>query len=125
MKRIGLLLCVATICTPANAEWSERLVNAALADHFTRHYCTLKRPAMKQLISEAFEHSRLKGVEVACSAFTCENAEHTEGMTRLLLRAGGMAEAELTDMCATYPATLKEIEQEFRDELVRGGDQKP
>lgn len=46
-------------------------------------------------------------------------------MTRLLLRAGEMAEAEITEMCAKYPATSKEMEQEFRDELVRGGDQEP
>lgn len=121
MKRLGVIFCAAIICASANADWSERLTDAALADYFTRYYCGLKHPERTRAIAEAFDSSKLKAIAVHCEGLTCKNAEHTEGMNRLLRRAEDVTEEELTETCTSYAETLRHIEMEFSDELARGG----
>ena len=125
MNRLGVILFAAIICAPANADWSERLTDAALADYFTRYYCGLKRPELSRAITKAFDSSKLKAIPVPCEGLTCKSAEHTEGMQRLLRRAEDLTEEELTETCASYSETLRQIEIEFSDELASVDGQKP
>ena len=66
---------------------SDRLLQAALGDHFTRFFCVSRFPAMRSQIQRAYNASRLSFIAVPCRGLTCSEAEYSEGMHVLSSRA--------------------------------------
>ena len=125
MKRTAITLLLVLLCKSAKADYSERLVHAALADYFNRYYCNLKRPQFTREITDAFRASKLQLVPLQCEQLRCKNIEHTEGMKHLWSRAEQLTNEELSEVCASYARTLLQVELEFSDELASAATRQP
>ena len=96
---------------------SDRLLQAALGDHFTRFFCVSRFPLMKTQIQRAYDASRLSSIAVPCRGLNCSEAEYSQGMQVLLSRAKGLSRAEAKEVCSNYGVALKTIEHDFAHEL--------
>src|ERR1700753_3062937 len=63
---------------------SERLLQAALGDHFTRFFCVSRFPVMRAQIQRAYDASRLSSIAIPCRGLNCSEAEYSAGMQVLL-----------------------------------------
>lgn len=100
-----------------HVQLSDRLLDAALADYFSRQFCSSKFPHLKARIEAAYDSSRLKHIVVPCRSLKCSTKEQTDGMAVLSERARQYSDNEALEVCTSYPESLKEIEEEFDDEL--------
>lgn len=96
---------------------SDRLLQAAFADHFTRYFCVSRFPMMRTQIQRAYDASRLSFIAVPCRGLICSKAEYSEGMQVLLSRAKGFSRTENKEACSNYEVALKTIEHDFAHEL--------
>lgn len=96
---------------------SDRLLQAALGDHFTQFFCVSRFPEMRAQIQRAYEASRLSHIAVQCRGLTCSEAEYSKGMQTLLTRAKALSRPEARDVCAHYEDGLHTLEQDFAHEL--------
>jgi len=96
---------------------SDRLLQAALGDHFTRFFCVSRFREMRTQIQHAYDASRLSYIAVPCRGLKCSEAEYSEGMQVLLIRAKGLSRADAKEVCSHYEVALKTIEREFAREL--------
>jgi hypothetical protein len=96
---------------------SDRLLQAALGDYFTRFFCVSRFPAMRAQIQRAYDASRLSWIAVPCRGLKCSVAEYSEGMQVLSSRAKGFSLAENKEACSNYEEALKTIEHDFAHEL--------
>ena len=96
---------------------SDRLLQAALGDHFTRYFCVSKFPVMRAQIQRAYDASRLSYIAVPCRGLTCSEAEYSKGMQALLSRSKSLSRTEARDVCAHYEDALKTLERDFAQEL--------
>ncbi len=96
---------------------SDRLLQAALGDHFTRFFCVSRFPEMRTQIQRAYDASRLSFIAVPCRGLNCSEAEYSEGMQVLSSRAKGLSRAEAKEVCSNYEVALKTIEHDFAHEL--------
>jgi hypothetical protein len=117
MRKAVLAVVSLFLASPAWADASERLLHAALANYFTRHFCELRHPETASEIHNAFQKSKLKGVTVPCQEMTCSTPEFTNGMKVLWKQAERLSETESLEICASYAESLKELEEQYREEL--------
>ena len=120
MRKAAATMFWLIAATAASSECavSERLLHAALADHFTRYFCVKKYPELRPTIQEAYDASRLRHISIPCRGLKCADAEFANGMKTLFVRAKELSEAETMETCEGYESTLQGIEQEFDEELT-------
>jgi hypothetical protein len=120
MTRIAVLLWVfvATTVVKANNAPSDRLMNSAFADHFTRFICVSKYPEMKPEIQQAFDSSPFRFIGIHCRALKCSDPEQSKGMQILLERSKQFSDAENRKTCSSYRESLRASEEEFGPELM-------
>ena len=119
VERLAALLIAGVVAQSSSAtdRPSDRLLQAALGDHFTRFFCVSRFPAMRAQIQRAYESSRLSLIAVPCRGLTCSEPAYSEGMQLLLRRAKGLSRAEAKEVCSHYEGALKSLEHDFAHEL--------
>ena len=118
MKRAGIILgCLFVSPAYSQGAPSAGLLFNAYADHFARYYCSKRFPAMTPAIQRSFSKSQMKFVPVPCVGLKCSDEESTRDMEKLWVDSMQVSNDEAQKMCASYGETLRNIEDQYRDEL--------
>lgn len=96
---------------------SDRLLDSALADHFTRFFCISRFPRMQGEIQVAYDASPFRYLAVPCRGLKCSSKEHADGMQRLWTNAENLSDDEARDVCVSYGDTLKALVAEHDSEF--------
>lgn len=120
MKQLALTALGLTIAVGAfGAETpSEKLLDSALADHFTRYFCVTRFPDRQRAIQSAYDSSLLRFIAIPCRGLKCSTNEHTEGMRALWLNAEQLSDDDANEVCASYADSVRGIEEKHAEELA-------